>query len=113
MGLTWVFALLGSQHETKTGPGDGLTDMKNPYSNFRRFYQIWQSGVLFHWHAHQDPFHCIYQTTQTIMMIGRLLARSAARAATRPAIASSFRAQAVRALASSTSPLLSEATAGT
>ena len=45
------------------------------------------------------------------MMIGRLAARSAARAVARPTIASPFRARAVRALASSTSPLLSEATA--
>ena len=45
------------------------------------------------------------------MMIGRLAARSAARAVAWPAIASSFRAQAVRALASSTSPLLSETAA--
>jgi hypothetical protein len=43
------------------------------------------------------------------MMIGRLAARTAARAVARPAVASSFRAQALRALASSTSPLLSEA----
>ena len=46
------------------------------------------------------------------MMIGRLAARSATRAVARPVIASSFRVQAVRALASSTSPLLSEAAAG-
>ena len=45
------------------------------------------------------------------MMIGRLATRSAARAVARPAMASSFRAQAVRALASSTSPILSEAAA--
>ena len=48
------------------------------------------------------------------MMIGRLAAaRTAAKAVARPALASSFRAQALRALVSSTSPVLSEAAAAT
>ena len=97
--------------------------MKDPYSKFRSFPADlhWQlalaiARVLFRWQIHLISSTLFIaknnlQIHPKTMMIGRLATRSAARAVARPAMASSFRAQAVRALASSTSPILSEAAA--